>query len=294
MRAMTSPVARPVPRARRPPRLGLVATLVAALVASACVPAAAGPTQPPTPGSSSPAAPQASPPAPTRSPAEIALLVAPPELDQVPGYIAPPPLPGVAPAQPFSMAIGGAADWIQQYTFEWCVGASLQMTANLLHASSDRSRARQQALWEMARDQSSSPFGGANPRGWTAALNDLGLGPYELTSVTDHEEALRTAARALRVTGRPVGLVMWGGRHAWVMNGFTSLGDPVLDPAFRVTGVRVLDPLYPYGDDEWGPSPRPGALVTPETLGRQFVPRGVRRVDLGVGAGYLLVLPVPA
>ena len=38
-------------------------------------------------------------------------------------------------------------------------------------------------LWEMARDTSFSPFGGANPRGWTATLNDLGIGPYELVSL---------------------------------------------------------------------------------------------------------------
>ena len=190
--------------------------------------------------------------------------------------------------------VGGSTDWIQQYTFEWCVGASLQMTANLLHASTDRTRARQQVLWEMARDRSDSPFGGANPRGWTAALNDLGLGPYVLASRPSFEDAVRAAAAALRTTGRPVGLVMWAGRHAWVMSGFTSLGDPVLDPSFSVTAVRVLDPLYPYGDAKWGASPRPGSLVTPDELAAQFVTCGPGRVDLGVTPGWLLILPVPA
>ena len=78
----------------------------------------------------------------------------------------------------------------------------------------------------MARDLSSSPFGGANPRGWTAVLNELGYGPYKLVSVPKYKEALRVAASAMRETGRPVGLVMWKGRHAWVMSGFTSDADP--------------------------------------------------------------------
>ena len=88
------------------------------------------------------------------------------------------------------------------------------------------SRASQQHLWEMAQARSDSPFGGANPRGWTAALNDLGIGPYVLVSIPDYDEALRVAATAIRETRRPVGLVMWRGRHAWVMSGFESIGDP--------------------------------------------------------------------
>ncbi len=174
------------------------------------------------------------------------------------------------------------------------MGASLQMALNMQGTNDDRTRARQQQLWEMARDRSSSPFGGANPGGWTAALNDLGVGPYALVSRPDMDSSLRTAAAALRTTGRPVGLVMWSGRHAWVMSGFTSLGDPASRGDFEVTGVRVLDPLYPYGDNRWGPSPRPNTLMTPADLGTQFVARLTFRVDLGVPPGYLLVLPLPA
>ena len=41
-------------------------------------------------------------------------------------------------------------------------------------------------------------------------------------------DALQVAARAIRETKRPVGLVMWRGRHAWVMSGFESIGDPAI------------------------------------------------------------------
>jgi hypothetical protein len=187
-----------------------------------------------------------------------------------------------------------AGDYVAQYTFEWCVGASLQMTLNMATDGSRTSRADQQELWEMARDRSFSPFGGANPRGWTAALNDLGVGPYELVSLATFDEALTVAAEAIRATKRPVGLVMWRGRHAWVMSGFESTADPRAFDDFEVTGIRVLDPLHPHGSAVWGRSPKPNTLVSPGTLAKQFVLRDSTRVNLGVPPGFLLVLPLVA
>jgi hypothetical protein len=192
----------------------------------------------------------------------------------------------------FVQSLYHRGDYVAQYTFEWCVGASIQMALRMTGASNDRSRAHQQQLWEMAQERSFSPFGGANPRGWTAALNELGIGPYVLVSIPTFDEAVRTAAAAIRETERPVGLVMWRGRHAWVMSGYESVGDPALHDDFEVTGVRVLDPLHPHGSRVWGPSPGPNALVSLETLGRQFVMRDSTRVNLGVPPGFLLVLPV--
>jgi len=186
-----------------------------------------------------------------------------------------------------------SGDYVAQFTDEWCVGASLQMTLNMTTAKTYASRASQRTLWKMAQARSFSPFGGANPRGWTAALNDLGVGPYVLVSIPDFDGALRVAARAIRDTKRPVGLVMWHGRHAWVMSGFESIGDPRIHHDVEVTGVRVLDPLYPHGSAAWGRSPRPNALIKPSTLAKQFVLRDSSNssVDLGVPPGFLLVLP---
>ena len=183
-------------------------------------------------------------------------------------------------------------DFVAQYTFEWCVGASLQMALNMATKDTRASRADQELLWEMARDRSFSPFGGANPRGWTATLNELGIGPYVLVSLPTFDEALTVAAEALRATRRPVGLVMWRGRHAWVMSGFEATADPRAFENFDVTGIRVLDPLYPHGSSVWGKSPAPNTLVSPATLAKQFVLRDSTRVNLGVPPGYLLILPV--
>jgi hypothetical protein len=198
------------------------------------------------------------------------------------------------PRKPFAMNLYRRGDYVAQYTFEWCVGASLQMALNMTTAKDDTSRASQKELWEMAQARSDSPFGGANPRGWTASLNDLGIGPYVLVSLPTFDAALRVAAAAIRETERPVGLVMWRGRHAWVMSGFESDADPAVHDDVTVTGIRVLDPLYPHGSKAWGPSPKPNALIKPATLAKQYVIRDSFRVDLGVPPGYLLVLPTSA
>jgi hypothetical protein len=144
----------------------------------------------------------------------------------------------------------------------------------------------------MARARSSNSFNGANPFGWAQVLTEVGMGPYGVVSVPDYEDALQTAARAIAETGRPVGLVMWRGRHAWVMSGFESVGDPNQFPEFSVTGIRILDPLHPHGSEQWGPSPAPNSLLTPEQLATQFVVREPRRWSGDLPTGYLLVLPL--
>jgi hypothetical protein len=195
-------------------------------------------------------------------------------------------------SDPFSLDLYRAGDFVGQYTFEWCVGASVQMTLNMLRPEDDRTRATQERLWERARDLSDSVFGGANPNGWVPLLNELGIGDWRLASVPTLDEAVRAAAKAIRATERPVNLLMWRGRHAWVMSGFTSFGDPATTDDFEVTGVNVLDPLHPHGSSVWGSSPRPNSLLTPQELGEQFVPRTSGGIDLGVAPGYLLILPV--
>ncbi|GAA3271362.1 hypothetical protein [Paenarthrobacter aurescens] len=212
----------------------------------------------------------------------------------VPPQPAPPP-PAVP--QAFALNLYQEGDFVPQYTFDWCVAASIQMAHNLIDDTGGgtwTSSAQQSELWEMARARSSNSFNGANPRGWAQVLTEVGMGPYSVVSIAGYEDALQTASRAIAETGRPVGLVMWSGRHAWVMSGFESVGDPAQFPEFQVTGVRVLDPLYPYGSGQWGPSPEPNSLLTPEQLAAQFVVREPRRWSSDLPTGYLLVLPVAA
>jgi hypothetical protein len=217
-------------------------------------------------------------PAPTPAPAPVPALV---------------PAPAPAP-QTFALNLYQEGDFVPQYTFDWCVAASIQMAHNLIDDTGGGTwtdSAQQGELWEMARVRSSNSFNGANPFGWAQVLTEVGMGPYKVVSIADYGDALQTAARAIADTDRPVGLVMWSGRHAWVMSGFESLGDPAQFPEFTVTGIRVQDPLYPYGSGQWGPSPAPNSLLTPEQLATQFVAREPRRWSSDLPTGYLLVLP---
>lgn len=278
---------------RRRRAIAAIGLVVVALVA-ACTPGGATPTPNATSARVDPGVAAAAV-APSASVASAMTTATPPRTTPESSPPADPTgAPEIAEAdpEPFAMNLANRADFVAQYTFEWCVGASLQMALNMATDQTRTTRADQGDLWEMARDRSFSPFGGANPRGWTAVLNDLGIGPYRLVSLPTFDEALAIAAEAIRATDRPVGLVMWRGRHAWVMSGFEASGDPASVDDFEVTGIRVHDPLYPHGSTVWGKSPRPNSLISPAVLGKQFVLRDSTRVDLGVPPGYLLVLPV--
>jgi hypothetical protein len=221
--------------------------------------------------------------------------------DDVPApHRAPSPTPKSVPTptpvpQSFALNLYQEGDFVPQYTFDWCVAASIQIMHNLIDdsgAGTWADRVQQGELWEMARARSSNSFNGANPLGWAKVLTEVGMGPYAVVSIADYEEALQTAARAIADTDRSVGLVMWRGRHVWVMSGFESLGDPDHFPEFSVTGIRVQDPLYPYGSEQWGSSPAPNTLLTHEQLATQFVVREPRRWSSDLPTGYLLVLPL--
>lgn len=212
--------------------------------------------------------------------------------------------PMAAGAAPGHINVAERADFVAQTNFVQCVGASMQMMLNMIEPGRDGSAATQRTLQDLARTWSGTrPDGrerqGASVRGWAAGLNVLGAGPYRLVGESTLRAALQAAARAIALTGKPVGLLVWRGRHAWVMSGFTATADPRSTIDFAVTKAIVYDPLYPHGSSTWGPSPRPGAALTPEQVGRQFVPRrmsswpggGTGMLQSAFGGKYVLVLP---
>jgi hypothetical protein len=203
-------------------------------------------------------------------------------------------------ARQYTLDVSDRGDFVAQTNFVQCVGASMQMMLNMIEPGRDRSAATQLRLQRLAREWSGSrPDGrqrsGASVRGWAAGLNILGAGPYRLVGTKTLREAMRTAAEAITATGRPVGLLVWRGRHAWVMSGFTATGDPGTTDEFRVTRAMVHDPLYPHGNAIWGRSPSPGEAISLAELGRQFVPRRMSNRLGGqpstLGGKYVLVLP---
>ena len=143
-------------------------------------------------------------------------------------------------AKPFRLNLARRSDYVAQANFVQCVGASVQMMLNIIEPGADRSRRTQRELQALARSWSGTrPDGrvrqGAGVSGWAAALRISRAGAYRVVGADTLGAAMRIAATAIREYGKPVGLLVWQGRHAWVISGFEATGDPV-DGSFRVTG----------------------------------------------------------
>jgi hypothetical protein len=205
--------------------------------------------------------------------------------------------------------LAGSRDYVAQTNLVQCVGASVQMMLNIIKPGVNRTAAYQHRLQVQARSLSGpTPPGfvrsGANVFGWAATLPLRGGGGYRVVGADNLRRAMRMAARAIHDQRRPVGLLVWRGRHAWVMSGYEAVVDRAAPGGFRVTRANVLDPLHPYGGSGWGPSPKPGASISVEAVGRQFVRRQPRRDspwaafwrsipgNAALEGKYVLVLPV--
>jgi hypothetical protein len=193
------------------------------------------------------------------------------------------PAPAEAAArQAYRVNLANSRDYVQQTNFVQCVGTSIQMMLNIMRPGADRTAKTQRRLQNLARAWSGPrPDGfqrrGASVRGWAASLVIHRAGAYKVVGADSLQQAMKIAATAIREYKRPVGLLVWRGRHAWVMSGFEATGDPLLANKWRVTKAYVLDPLYPHGDDIWGPSPKPGTAISVAAVGRQFVRRQTNR-----------------
>jgi hypothetical protein len=202
-----------------------------------------------------------------------------------------------AAAGRFELGLYRPGDFVAQTNLYQCVGASMQMMLNMMEPRNDRTAATQRRLWQLARTFSpprppdQPPRRGASVRGWAAGLTILDAGPYRVIGFSTIAEAARAGAHALRATGKPIGLLVWAGRHAWVMSGFRATADPRAATNFRVTHVQVLDPLYPSGSSVWGRSPSPGAYVSLAKLSEDFVPRR-RGWSPSMAGKYVIVMPV--
>lgn len=138
--------------------------------------------------------------------------------------------------------------FVTQYHWTWCVGASSQMMLNIIQNTSNTTKSRQNALvtYAMAHDGfPNSNTGGSDAEGFANALTHFGGGDYHVVMSTRYKRAVRHAVKAIRATNKPVGLLVMGGRHAWVLSGFDATADPATTNHFDVTHVYVLGPLYP-------------------------------------------------
>lgn len=201
-------------------------------------------------------------------------------------------------AGPFEMNLYRKGDFMHQATKDMCVAGSTQTMMNIIDPGKpNRSVAFQKRLYERGRRLSPNqaklgPIG-VDLTGWAQLLNTAGYGPYVVESAETRRGAIRKAARALRLTSRPVGLVTWRGAHSWVMSGFTATADPAHDNGFRVRAVYVQDTWYPYVSTIWGASDPPNTLVPVARLKRDYLPYQRPRARYPKRDGkFMLILPV--
>ena len=134
-----------------------------------------------------------------------------------------------------------------QKRWYWCVPASVEMMLNLINGTSTRSWTNQNRYYLYGRPRRYLLNGslGLDPKSWTETLNRFGGGDYRVVTSTNLGLLLRYAARRNRLTGKPVGLLVARGGHAWVMTGFRSTADPALTGNYQLTSVRTMGPLWP-------------------------------------------------
>lgn len=203
--------------------------------------------------------------------------------------------PAVAKAKPSVPQWSGrynlfrANAFVTQKTFKWCVAASVQMMVNLVRNRTDRSRKTQARMIAYAQRWDNGPYGeegGTDVTGWIAALRHYGAARYRAVGATTAARALRVAATAMAQTGRPAGILVMDGRHAWVLHGFESKTDPRRDRRAQITAVRISGPLYPL-QQKGGYDPRPNTRLSVRKLERYFLPTSVGTM---VGK-YVVVIP---
>jgi hypothetical protein len=178
----------------------------------------------------------------------------------------------------------------------FCVPAAMQTSINIMkRGRTDLTMATQKSLYRLARQYSGPKLSGAGaePEGWAEGLNRLGYGPYVVDVKASRRDAIHIAAWALRMTGRPVGLLVWRGAHSWVMSGFTATADPAYTDDFKVTGLRIEDVWYPRISSIWGSSRPPDALVPAGLMSEDYLQwrRPTARYP-GKDGKYVMVLPV--
>jgi hypothetical protein len=178
-----------------------------------------------------------------------------------------------------------------QATTTWCVAASSQMMLNMILGESDSSTSSQATYitYGQAHDGGNYPSG-TNPAGWSAILDRYGGATYSVQTFGDSTSALKQAATRMRQTNRPVGMLVWKGRHAWVIDGFTATADPATTSNFTITSVDVTGPLYPRAMNSSGYDLPPDTQLTPAQLATYFLPYTDPIVKTWNGK-YVLIVP---
>jgi hypothetical protein len=275
-------------------RLFPSAFLIVVLV-TACTGNPATPTPAPTPP----------PPTPTAAPSTTAVPTLDPTL--APTYTplatvdptaSPSPTPVATPSGPFSMDLYRKGAFVSEVEKFMCLPAAMQVMINIMKDGPvDTSAATQWRLYEEARTYLIPPYvngdTGAQPEGWAKTLNAEGYGPYRMAIRPTMEEAIKLAAKQMRLTNKPVGLLVWRGAHSWSMSGFKADADPLTTDDFNVLGIYAEDVWYPRISSIWGPSFEPDSFDPYDQLHIDYKHyRRPREVHPDKDGQWVLIVPV--
>jgi hypothetical protein len=251
----------------------VTALLLVGLLVAGCLPESAepitGPPASPPPTAAPTVAPVPRTPAPA-SPAPPPPTITPTASPAPPITPSPPPAP-----EAFSINLYRDGAFVSEYTVYYCLPAAMQVMINIMgDGPPDTSRETQDRLYALARELDGYDFPrrvrDVEPEGWAEGLNVEGYGPYVVHAEPTLAEAIAVAARQLRLTGKPVGLLTWRGAHSWVMSGFEASADPLLWHDFEVTAVWIQDVWWPRISTRWGESDPPNTLVPVERLPEDY------------------------
>ncbi|MFI5200541.1 MAG: hypothetical protein ACHQXL_09240 [Candidatus Limnocylindrales bacterium] len=198
-----------------------------------------------------------------------------------------------APARLLWMRDFSAPDtYVGQFTYYQCVAASIQMMRNMITGEADHSAATQRSIWIGSRALSKyTGDGGADPYGWSRYLTASGSA-YQIYAGSSMDATLHAAARAMAQSGRPGGITVYWGSHAWVLTGIQATTNPALTDDFTVLSVSVIDPLWTLDRGGKG-SVAPLTWLTPAQLKSKFTPyHDPRRAALLEGH-YVAIIPIP-
>jgi hypothetical protein len=253
----------------------------------------------PVPGSAAPSdlARGSSPsPAVTVTPTTLPTSLPTPTTPAMPSPIATPaasPSSTPTPTGPYEVNLYGKGDFVSQATKDQCVSAAMQIMLNIVGPENDRTKGTQASLARLAKRLSDARDDGTEPLGWARGLEDRGAGAYDVLVEPTMGTAVRGAIKALRTTGRPVGLLTWRGAHSWVLHGFETTADPALTDEYDIRGLWVSDPWYPRVSSIWGPSRKPNQRITVKQLREDYLKwrRPTGRYP-GMDGAFVVVLPV--
>jgi PKD repeat protein len=187
-----------------------------------------------------------------------------------------------------------AGAYSKQATMRLCVAASVQMMRNMVYNQADHSLRYQSAYNAYGRAHNgyvTPPAAGVDPAGMQAMLRRYVHPNYRIAAAAGYTNAVRAAARAIRLTGRPASVFVMHGRHVWVISGFTATADPAVTTEYVVTSVSVEGPLFGVRPAINGYDPAPNVTMTVSRFARYLTPFRDPYEPHGWRNRYVVVIP---